>query len=326
MESDAAQLNLLGMARRAAALVRRSMHGRPQERLLRTLMKRAPALGKRSLLHLLPQPGDFDVTEHRRVQIDGVAFDLYPKEYIQWLHYFGCTDPNLETLRFLARSARCVFDVGANVGLYSLLTAASAPQCEVVAFEAHPKTFERLRAHVSSNPQLKVQPVQVAVAAADGQLSLFLSEQGDSGMASIAVGAGAARGAEVVVRARTLDALADELGRAPQVIKIDVEGYEPEVLIGARKTLTDARPELVLEWTPSWSVERPAALRRAVELLSDLGYRAWTIPHLPDLTFREVALDELSNINESKQLNLVLSTRDRAAELRRHYRVVGPHG
>jgi hypothetical protein len=69
----------------------------------------------------------------------------------------------------------------------------------------------------------------------------------------------------------TLDALWDRCGVPPvQVVKIDVEGYELEVLRGGRRLLTDARPDVLVE------THQPAG---PVELFAELGYRQ--LPHQP---------------------------------------------
>jgi hypothetical protein len=88
----------------------------------------------------------------------------------------------------------------------------------VTAVEAHPRTDARLLENVRRNPLVRFDTVHAAVASAPGAL--------------------------------TLDALVAQRGLEPDLVKIDVEGFEPDVLAGGRGTLTERRPAIVLEWTP----------------------------------------------------------------------------
>ncbi len=68
------------------------------------------------------------------------------------------------------------------------------------------------------------------------------------------------------VPARTVDSLAEELG-PPDFLKIDVEGHEMRVLAGAWQTLTDHRPDLLIEF------HAPELHLRILECLNHHGYR-----------------------------------------------------
>ena len=143
---------------------------------------------------------------------------------------------------FLARRDRVSLDIGANKGVYSyaLLRCSAA----VHAFEPNPKLFRILKSWGAGDIYLH----EVALSNETGQARLLVprspsgySNQGGS-LSSVKV-AGQECG-EMVVQASRLDDLGiSNVG----FIKIDVEGFEMQVLEGAKATLERDRPNLQIE-------------------------------------------------------------------------------
>ena len=131
-------------------------------------------------------------------------------------------------------------DVGAHIGLTSLTIAALRPDCRVVAFEPLPQAQRCLRQNVSSNGIKNIELIEAAV----GDVSSTISFD-DHGPWSVAT-----RGTSVLSKIVRLDDL--ELG-SPAFIKIDVEGFEPNVLAGARALIAKARPLILMEFN-SWTL------------------------------------------------------------------------
>ena len=132
-----------------------------------------------------------------------------------------------------------VIDAGANIGVYTLLLAhLTGPTGRVIAIEPTPKAAERLRENVDRNELDQVQVVEAAVGSAPGEAALTVGFDVSN---TLTLRPGTSELATVPVT--TLDALAP---RAPSFVKIDVEGYEHEVLNGATDVLA-ARPVLQVE-------------------------------------------------------------------------------
>jgi hypothetical protein len=70
------------------------------------------------------------------------------------------------------------------------------------------------------------------------------------------------------VPVRPLDEIPEALGHPPQLVKIDVEGFESEVLEGAQSILREHRPVLYIELCGEYL----ASTERSIALLDDLGY------------------------------------------------------
>lgn len=135
------------------------------------------------------------------------------------------------------REGDIVFDIGAGVGaetlLFSRLAGASG---RVVAFEAHPGTFERLTLLCRLNRLANVTPLQLAVAAADGQLSI---SDADEHVANTILDVG---GAGIAVPARRLDGVATELGITRiDLLKMNIEGAERDALLGMGELIDATR-------------------------------------------------------------------------------------
>jgi FkbM family methyltransferase len=156
------------------------------------------------------------------------------------------------------------FDIGANWGFYSLF-AASAPAFggSVHAFEPVPATFKDLADVVrQAGLQHVIDCHELALADEDGAGAVRLADGVTSGTASVA------RQPQGKMRLAALDSLGLP---QPDVLKVDVEGFEAEVFLGAARTLRAAQPMIVFE---SWlHPGRPSQTLRPFRLLAALGYR-----------------------------------------------------
>jgi FkbM family methyltransferase len=131
------------------------------------------------------------------------------------------------------RPGDCVWDVGANVGLYTRqFLERVGPTGHVVAFEPVPENVEQLVA-LAPEPQLLV--VEAALSDTDGEMSLIVS--GKSGETSHI---GSSSDALTVRVARGDSLLGEGIGN-PDIIKIDVEGFEGDVLDGLHTVLRSVR-------------------------------------------------------------------------------------
>jgi FkbM family methyltransferase len=140
-------------------------------------------------------------------------------------------------------SGDVVYDIGANVGYYSLVSAALVgPRGSVVAFEPLPENVEFLRAHVERNSLQTVTIFESAVSDQNGQVR-FRFDSTDSRSEGRLSPDG-----NLHVRSMRLDDLVGSGAiRPPQCIKIDVEGGEMAVLFGAEELFRAHRPVVFVE-------------------------------------------------------------------------------
>lgn len=166
------------------------------------------------------------------------------------------------------RAGMTFYDLGANIGFFSLLGARlTGPAGRVVAFEADPAVAERLRDNVARNSFSWVIVAERAVWS-DTRTVPFArvdpAQSPDRGLGHVTVQPGAAT---ILVEAVSLDDYSTT-GPEPDFIKCDVEGAELQMLRGARRLFTGKRPIFLCE---IHSNENRGALQRE---LTALGYRS----------------------------------------------------
>jgi FkbM family methyltransferase len=170
-----------------------------------------------------------------------------------------------EALRRHVAPGAVVYDVGANIGFFSLLAASLVgPTGRVEAFEPMPSSAEAIRANATLNGLDTIRVHQVAVADRSGLQTLLLhSEDSESHLADR--GRHRAITGELAVDVIALDEhIENGLVPIPDVIKIDVEGSEIAVIRGLERTLHLRDVTIVCELHET--------NHEVAHLLTDLGY------------------------------------------------------
>jgi len=173
-------------------------------------------------------------------------------------------EPELALLPRLLRPDRAFLDVGANVGLYSYVARRRASQ--IYAVEPHPRMAAALRRNFAGD----VEVLEFALSDHEGAASLHVPEhEGGELTSRSSLEAEANPGfdeREVEVELHRLDGLTlPPLG----LVKIDVEGHEKAVLLGAEETLARDRPALIVEIEER---HHPGESARIFALLGGWGY------------------------------------------------------
>lgn len=204
---------------------------------------------------------------------DGLRLATMPNNFSSFaMCLAGARDPEL--WRFVERRLRpgaVAVDAGANIGAYAVpLARLVGPAGRVIAFEAHPWTFDFLRRNLERSGAEWATAVNEALGEAPGELSLAFNPANPG---ETYVGGDGAR-----VPVTTLDDALVRLGvGAVDYLKVDVEGFELPMLQGAAGTIA-ASPDIVVQ---TELLDRHAArYGHSVEavgaLLRGLGLR----PHL----------------------------------------------
>ena len=182
----------------------------------------------------------------------GLVFSVpaLPLEHVHAHHMLRGTleIPVQEALRRHLGPGGVFFDVGANVGFFTLLGARLAGDGgRVFSFEPVPANAASIRAHVAVNGFSHVKVLELALGDRDGEETMSVPD--DPSWAFLEHRAPDRLTArKVAVRVATVDTLVAG-GRvpAPAVVKLDVEGAESEVLRGMEQTLREHGPALVAE-------------------------------------------------------------------------------
>jgi FkbM family methyltransferase len=195
---------------------------------------------------------------------------------------------------YLAMSARGIFvDVGANLGWHSLHAAQYEAVDTVVAFEPDPFNAWLLDRNLSLNGIDKVVVSTCAVGARRGSVRLHRYKSSNCGRHSILADYGfGSRTVPITDLDSALDAL-ELADRRVLILKIDVEGYEPAVIAGAKRTL--ARTDVVItECSPNLSRSGGLSTDEMLDRLHTGGF----IPHgfATDGRIAQISVDELRRV------------------------------
>ena len=269
-------------------------------RLVRGYLRGCPITdGKRLLLNLTRDritPEDPIVTFDTKYQFRLKANLANPEH--QYLYFYGTHDERyiVTKLREIIKPGDICWDIGANIGFYTCLLAAQVgDNGRVVAFEPASRTYGYLKENVSLNQFTNVTVVNKGLSDRQEQRHLYYAEAGlAEGTASLKYADG--RAASERVTLDTIDTLFRELS-APNFVKIDVEGYQLEVLKGGEYYLKTHAPLLIAELKDVGETNREA-FKEIEDYLTDLGYQLYEI--------RKHSIRRCNRLSDTTQRNFFL--------------------
>lgn len=194
------------------------------------------------------------------VRHEGNPFFLYLGDFYgpsYHLMHWGVASYEAQNQKYIKRvlsfSNRSVFlDVGANIGIFSVLAAMEGSKIQVYAFDPDEKSRECLNASVKANHLHNVEILSDALSQDEGNGILFLDGKNHGGNSlnehSIEKGNGEPGLKRVSVRLTTLDKFAERKAlQRIDLIKIDVQEHEYEVLLGGKECISKFRPVVLAE-------------------------------------------------------------------------------
>ena len=221
------------------------------------------------------------------------------------------------TLDLLLQEGDLFVDVGANIGMITLharhLIGATG---RIDCFEPNPQCVNAIRGHVRMNGIENVFVHPCALSDAPGSLDLSLTSEHSGTATLVDVGNDAIRTIKVDVRIGD-----DAIEGAPRVIKIDVEGFELNVLKGLRRTLSMHKPFVVTELIESHLNKAGTNVAEVSGFLFDLGYVAYGISSARALLRHDLVLQRVARGSDFRSFTDYLWVHpDNPADLERHVR------
>jgi len=191
-------------------------------------------------------------TEHVTLDlINGYRINAFPNDLItNEIIKHGMYEKTLFLfLKKLLRSNQgfnCL-DIGANIGVVTLTLCRYANK--VISFEPTPETFELLNSTIKENHIKNCIPCNIGLSNTKGNATFFVQTNGNIGSSSLSPYDRHKCQREISI---TLE-IGDENHHIQalekiDVIKIDVEGHEPQVLLGLKKSIIKNNPIIILEW------------------------------------------------------------------------------
>jgi FkbM family methyltransferase len=215
------------------------------------------------------------------VDREGLRWRLDLAEDAQRLMFLGLYETELRK-RVLSDVRGPFVDVGANVGFWSV---PAATRTSVVAFEPNPWAADHLRANAMLN-DLEIDIRRQAVSSRSGELELYASDlEQNASQATLHRDAIRGSAEQIRVPVVTLDQAVDDV----DTLKIDVEGHEEEVLLGATGLLSSRTPRIVVIELLGWRLACAGSTpERVVVLLESHGYHAKLRRPVPEDVFDTV--------------------------------------
>lgn len=212
-----------------------------------------------------------------RVPIHGALMELSLSDFVQRNIFIGSYEVD-ETnwVKGVLRPGMTFVDVGANVGYYSALGARLVGRSgRVIAFEPNPSSYIQLRSWIESSsfPQLRCFPI--AMGAAPGDLTLYTAPKSEQNNTANACCPWGKDWSSITVPANTLDLFLERSAiEQVDLLKIDVDGYEPRVLQGAENSIRGGKIRAVLaEFHPD-ALERGGSSPQILgQWMADRGFK-----------------------------------------------------
>ena len=188
---------------------------------------------------------------------------------------FHSVDPQERTLLLsIARNCKTIFDIGANIGWYTLNFARISDSINVYAFEPIPRTYQYLKKHLQLNNITNVSDFNIGFSDTVEKITFYWTKE-EHGSASMRNIQKRSKINKVKCNVTTFDYFMKDRQTTIDLIKCDVEGAELLVLRGGIETLNKCKPIIFSEMLRKWSKEFGYHPDDIIHLLADIGYHCY---------------------------------------------------
>ena len=188
------------------------------------------------------------------------------------------------------KQSNVFFDVGANVGYYSLIAGLQNKNCRIFSFEPVTETYEKLLDNVTLNKLQNISAFNFGFLEKDKEISMFY-DANESTAASLENIRDLNEIDKTKCKFTTIDSFVKKHKVFPDLIKIDVEGAELFALMGAVDTLKNGNPTIFIEILRKWCAKFGHTAMDVFNFLYDLGYSSYVV--------RGSSLERIHFIDES---------------------------
>jgi len=195
---------------------------------------------------------------------------------IEALNFLDYESVDSAMIMELVSPGDCVFDIGANMGWYSINIAKTYPSCKVYAFEPIQKTYAYLEKNIKINHIENISLHQFGLSNESKDLIFYFYPEG-SGNASSANLSDRQDAEMVTCHVERLDDFALENNLHVNFIKCDVEGAELFAFQGAIEVLKLDKPIVFTEMLRKWAGKFNYHPNQIIDLFASFGYECFYV-------------------------------------------------
>tara|TARA_B110000046_G_scaffold182700_1_gene217260 strand:- start:595 stop:1476 length:882 start_codon:yes stop_codon:yes gene_type:complete len=259
----------------------------------------------------IPLSRQYSAGTIKKVFRNEVDFELDISDYMQWHIWAALKDNSWKLMLEKSKNdQKIVFDIGANVGAFCLKVgrafSVEKSDSKVFAFEPNPEVYNNLKRNYDRNLNLKNNVILEQIGLSNKPDTLKFSwDKSNSGGGTFVPRENTIAENLIEVPVVSLDYYV-ELNKIERIdfIKLDVEGYEPIVLEGARKVLENFKPELYVEVSPKWWENAGYSVSEVLGWIEQLQYKfvvySFGKPKI-------ISLKELSSIESQFDVHIIPS-------------------
>ena len=217
------------------------------------------------------------LTKSQLAVSQGITLNVHQEAHSDFRYFTDFNAEMVEEMQAFIRTISgklCLLDVGAHYGIFSLVFA-KRPNTVALAFEPSSSTYEMLRYHQQANPDCNIKPFQLALGASEGKLKM---QQDGTHLVAVST-EGSIPETILEVDVTTIDTFVQQHNIVPDVMKIDVEGFELNVLKGASAFLSQNNPLIFLEVHPTFLEENGDSVDELINFLFKFNYRFYDGNH-----------------------------------------------
>jgi FkbM family methyltransferase len=237
-----------------------------------------PHRGLKYFIRLLKLTGDYNKTYVKRIH-NGFVIRVNPTDHIQrqvfWYGYYE--KKCILTWESFIEPGNTVFDIGANIGYYSLIASLKAQHGSIYAFEPYQNHYNELLLNSSLNQLNNIKALNVAVSNSKQKLQLFVSAEDNTGMTGLAQPENFSGHTEVVNAISLDEWIKEGQLKKPDIIKMDIEGGEWIALQGMQMILRDVKPVVFIEIASSLLSKFGKQASDIYNFMNEFGYQAYEV-------------------------------------------------
>jgi FkbM family methyltransferase len=221
---------------------------------------------------LIPNNYQYAPNTNRLIIRNGIKFKVDLFDYIGWSLYFGLKDSGRPKLYDLIGKNHTVIDVGTNIG-ETLMNFAklTQPEGEVHGFEPDPLNYQRCCENLELNNFNNIIPNNLGLGAKAGEYFIKIDTPSNRGGNKIS--AEYIENNTEIIQIITLDQYVQEKKiKKIDLIKIDVEGYELQVLKGSEQLIQRFKPLFFIELDDSNLKEQGDSAKALIHYLTQFNY------------------------------------------------------